>query len=132
LTISPRNQGKALTAADISNAVRVFFTYKHIKLFKNEPHKKKIGGEWVTIKDLGYPSGSHDLMGWRTTDGKTVGCEIKTLNDTEKKDQKKFSKMIIGDNCLSYLAKELPGRKIEIKNRATGDKVVIAADIEKG
>jgi len=117
-----------LTAEDISNAVRIFFSNKGIKLFKNEPHKRIINGRWVVLKDLGFPPGSPDLMGWAVHTGKTYGVEIKTINDTRKIKQKNFHKIMINDNCEVYQAKELVGKKIELFDYRSEQKYIINYD----
>jgi len=114
-----------MTTEDLSNAIRVFFSHRKIKLFKNEPHKKLLGGEWRVIRNLGYPAGSPDLIGWRISDGKTCGVELKTLNDNIKKEQTKFLNLMIHDNCLTYIAKELENGNIDLQDWKTKEKEII-------
>jgi hypothetical protein len=114
-----------LTKEDITNAVRIFFSYRSVKLFKNEPHKKKIRGCWQAIKDLGYPPGTPDTMGWRTPDGKTFGVEIKTINDKLSKVQIKILTMMINDGCIIYIAKEREDGDIDLIDYKTEEKEII-------
>ena len=113
----------SLTTTDISNAVQIWFAHKKIKLWPNEPGKKKINKIWVSI--TGYPKGSPDLMGWCIFDGKTCGVELKTIEDTHKKHQKEFLDLMVNDNCLAFLAKELETGNIEITNWKTKEKELI-------
>jgi len=108
-----------LTAEDITTTVRIHFSHRGIKLFKNEPHKKFISGRWVVIKDLGYPFGSSDTTGWRVSDGKFCGVEIKTINDVLSEKQIDFLNMLVADNCDAYLAKELKDGTIKLTNWKT-------------
>ena len=120
-----QQQESILTRKDISNAVRILYSYRGIKLFVNEPHKRKINGEWTVIKDVGYPKNSHDLSGWDTSNGVMNWVEVKTLNDTLKKGQRAFHKVVVRDHCESFIAQELPGRRIEIINQRSGFKETI-------
>lgn len=108
-----------MTKEDITTAVRIHFSYRQVKLFKNEPHKKFIGGEWRSIKDLGYPPGSPDCIGWRVGDGKTYGAEIKTINDSLSEKQKHFLSMMVSDGCEVYIAKERIDGNIDLINYKT-------------
>jgi hypothetical protein len=107
-----------LTAEDISNAVRIHFSYKKNKLWKNEKtYKKTKSGDYIAVKDLGYPSGFPDLMGYQV--GKVaivVGVEVKTENDTVKNKQTKEMNMMVKDGCIVYTAKENKDGNIDLMN----------------
>jgi hypothetical protein len=103
-----------LTAADITNAVRIYFSHQAIKLFKYEPYKKLINKEWIIIKDLGFPYGMADTVGWRSGDGKLVVCEVKTFTDRLSPTQKKVLNMIVMDGGLGFVAKATKDDNINI------------------
>lgn len=114
-----------LIKEDITNLIIIFFSHRRIKLWKYEPHKKKIKGIWRYIKGLGYPPGTPDTMGWRISDGKTCGVEIKTINDTLSKVQKDILDMMIDDNCMVYVAKENKSGNIDLMDWKTKEVEVI-------
>jgi hypothetical protein len=114
-----------MTAGNITNLIRIHFSNRGIKLFRNEPHKKKIDNKWIAIKDLGYPPGSGDTMGWRVSDGKVCCVETKTINDTLFDDQITFLDMMVNDNCLAYVAKERPDGNLDLLDWATKKTEVI-------
>jgi hypothetical protein len=116
---------KTLTAEDIKNAVRVYFSYKGIKLFKYEPYKKKINGVWRHIKGLGYPVGTGDLVGWSVLTGIFHVCEVKKFGDTLSDDQIKMNNLFIKDNCKVFVAYGTKENKIELENWKTKIKEVI-------
>lgn len=116
-----------LTTEDIANAVKIWFSHKHIKLFNNEPQKKKTQKAWIAI--TGYPKGSPDLMGWCTIDGVTHGVELKTIKDTHKAHQKRFLDLMVLDNCAAFLAKETNDGNIELTNWKTKEKELIYVDV---
>jgi len=86
-----------------------------------------IDGVWTAVKNLGYPKGFPDLMGYQEGDGRATGCEIKTIGDTIKPIQTKKLTMMVKDGLLIFTAKEradgaidlfqwvLNGKKIEKK-----------------
>lgn len=117
-----------MTKEDITTATRIFFSHRGVKLFKNEPHKKFISGYWQVIKNLGYPKGSPDLMGWNVSNGVTHAVEIKTINDFLSKAQKLFIPIMINDNCVVYIASERTDGNIDLINYKTKEKEIIHVD----
>jgi hypothetical protein len=117
-----------LTRQDITNIIQIHFSYRHIKLWPYEPHKKKIRGIWIVVKNLGYPDGTPDLMGWNVLNGRVYGVEIKTINDVVSDNQKKMHKIMLNDNCEVFIAKELPGKRIELTNLRDKSMEVVYAD----
>lgn len=114
-----------MTAADITTTVRIYFSHRGVKLFKNEPHKKLVNKVWRYIKDLGYPPGSPDLMGWNTKTGVVFGVEVKTLNDTLSKTQIDILNMMVKDKCQVYVAKEMKYGNIMLTDWKTNEAEVI-------
>ena len=104
--------------------MRIFFSHKGVKLFKNEPHKKFLSGRWQVIKNLGYPYGSPDLMGW-SKDGIVYGCEIKNIGDRLSPTQKKFLNLMVLDNCQAFVAYAQADGGIQVKNWYDGSYEVI-------
>ncbi len=64
-------------------------------------------------------------MGWRISDGKTYGVEIKTINDTLSKVQKEILDMMVDDNCMVYVAKENKSENIDLMDWKTKEVEVI-------
>lgn len=115
----------------MTSIVRIYFSYNGIKLFKNEPHKKFISGRWQVIKDLGYPAGSPDLIGWNIKTGQVYGVEIKTINDSLKKVQYNFLDLMIKDNCIVYIGREMENGNIKLSMWNDNEQTEIEIDITK-
>ena len=94
-----------MTASELSDFIRIYFSHLKVKLFKNEPHKKILNHKWQVIHDLGLPPGSPDLIGWNIETGITYGVELKTENDKLSKIQIQFLNLMVNDNCIVYVAK---------------------------
>jgi hypothetical protein len=111
----------------MANAVRVYFSHQGIKLWRNEKTYKRNegGGSWYAVKDLGYPRGFPDLMGYETGTGIATGCELKTLNDKLKKEQTDKLSMMVNDGLLIYQAHERKDGNIDLLEwKLKGKKIV--------
>ena len=114
-----------MTEKDIENAVRIIFSRRGIKLWKNEPHKKLINGRWQSVRGLGYPPGSPDLIGWQYGSGRVFGVEIKTVNDKLSDKQKKFLNVMVADGCIVYIAKEQKDGDLLLVDWSTGEQEIL-------
>ena len=108
-----------LNATELSNFIRTCFSHQKIKLFKNEPHKKLLNNKWQVIKDLGYPPGSPDLMGWSIITGQVYGVEIKTINDKLSVAQKDFLNLMVADNCKIFIVRQIDKDTVLIQDWKT-------------
>ena len=107
-----------LTEKDIKNISLIYFSKKEIKLFDNEKIRKKINGQWVTLK-INMPDGAPDQIGWCANTGLFVGNEIKTINDSVSKTQKVFFNVMIKDKCRLFITKQINQDIIKITEWGT-------------
>jgi len=114
-----------MTVEDLTNLVIIYFSHRQIKLFRNEPHKKLINRKWQTIKSLGLPKGSPDLIGWNILNGQFYGIEIKTKNDKLSNDQKKMLKLMNQDNCMIFIANEINDFCFKLTSLKTKKSIII-------
>jgi len=114
-----------MTTQDLRNLAQIIFSKRKVKLYPYEPYKKNINNRWTVIKNIGYPPGTPDMMGWCINTGIVYACENKTKNDFLSSVQIDRLNYMTKENCECFILEEIDDNTCILTHWRTNEKETI-------